>query len=661
MLKRLLAIVFMVTGTLGVAQNSLGPGNAISLDGSNDYVDVGPAISNMTLPVTVTAWVRQNPTSSTNVIFSTNSGGSSNYHGVWLRMENSTIVAAMGGGSGGFSAAGRSTYSVNTSGNITQEWFHIAVVYRAMGDMDVYINGILQNGTYLGSATTWSNTHNGSFWIGRIFNGSPRHFDGEIDNFAFYERELTANEIQERMCRKIDPTYPDLLVGFDFNEAASANTFTNLGSHSQNGVRTGPISVASPAPIGDESDFQYAATGSGYFTGQTVNIPLGGEVFEVSNLINPAQGVHVYRILNDPSINVTNCTSPDAWGVFVAEDDFGTTSQWDVSMGANQITHSRDNITNTWQPNPGPLSGLSFQVELTIQGQAAVQLFPPDTTVCPGETVPISLPNSGTYVWDDGNTSASRVLSPGTYIVTGNFGGCTAEDTLIISEFSINSLPFTDTTTCDSVLFIAPPGVTVMWVDGSVGNRYLFPGTYAVSLTSGNCSFVETIVVGTSTPEDIPYFPTYTFCEGESLNFSIPSSFSIVNWSDGYVGNQRTISEPGAYEFTASSSCGDVDGSFQVFVENCDNVYIYLPNAFTPDGDGLNDVYYIENLAGLEFTWTVFDRWGTMIYQTSDPDGYWDGTFRGRLVSEGAYPIILKYKTRSGEFAEKTAFITVLR
>ncbi|KAB2809783.1 LamG-like jellyroll fold domain-containing protein [Phaeocystidibacter luteus] len=644
-----------------VAQNSVGPGNALHFDGVNDHVDLGPSLQNMTLPITVNVWVKP-ATQLQSTVFSSNRNPSMvTYHGLWLNVASDRVTMSLGSGSGDFSPTSRSSYVVVTPNSMAGEWIHIAAVFRGMGDMDMYINGEIQTGYYTGTGTTWSNSLSGNAWLGKKRATGGRFYEGELDHLSVWDRELTLTEIRDIMTTKITASVPDLLMAYDLNEAAGSNTFTNIGSAGTTGTRIGATTIQSTAPIGDTSVYAYATSGSGYFTNQSVTLEIANQEFIVSSLAQPSHGVHLYRIDNDPSITGSGCVSPHAWGIWVADTDFSTDDPFDVVSSPFILKETRDNIADTWQSTSSPATGITSQAEFSIEGQLTVQLFPEDTTICPGQTVPISLPNGFSYAWDDGNTSASRTLGPGTYIVTASAGGCSAEDTLVITEFSVNALPFTDTTTCDSVLFVTPAGTTVIWPDGGGGNRYLFPGTYTVSVTSGNCSFVETIVVGTASPENIPFFPTYSFCEGESLNFSVPSSYSIVTWSDGYVGNQRTISESGTYEFTASSSCGDVDVDFQVFVENCDDVYIYLPNAFTPNGDGMNDVYFIENLAGLEFTWTVFDRWGAKIYQTSDPDGYWDGTFRGRLVSEGAYPIILKYKTRSGEFAEKTAFINVFR
>ena len=70
---------------------------------------------------------------------------------------------------------------------------------------------------------------------------------------------------------------------------------------------------------------------------------------------------------------------------------------------------------------------------------------------------------------------------------------------------------------------------------------------------------------------------------------------------------------------------------------------LYSPNAFSPDGDGINDVFKISGQAMLDFKIEIYNRWGQMVYKSIDLSNGWDGTFKGKNLPTGTY--VYKIKT----------------
>jgi gliding motility-associated-like protein len=64
---------------------------------------------------------------------------------------------------------------------------------------------------------------------------------------------------------------------------------------------------------------------------------------------------------------------------------------------------------------------------------------------------------------------------------------------------------------------------------------------------------------------------------------------------------------------------------------------LYIPNTFTPNGDGLNDTFGVSGEAIKEFTMQIFNRWGRLIYETADPNKRWDGKQDGEMALTGTY------------------------
>ena len=134
------------------------------------------------------------------------------------------------------------------------------------------------------------------------------------------------------------------------------------------------------------------------------------------------------------------------------------------------------------------------------------------------------------------------------------------------------------------------------------------------------------------------------------------SSTNTISWAwdfnDGVTSvNQNpyhTYSDLGTYNvmMVATSPDGCLDTAYTPInvVEG-----LIVPNVFTPNGDGFNDVFKIRNSAVSEFTFRVFNRWGTQIYETTAPEIAWDGkTQAGSPAPGGTYFYTLKAKLSSG-------------
>ncbi|HET6989728.1 MAG TPA: PKD domain-containing protein, partial [Bacteroidia bacterium] len=178
-------------------------------------------------------------------------------------------------------------------------------------------------------------------------------------------------------------------------------------------------------------------------------------------------------------------------------------------------------------------------------------------------------------------------------------------------------------------------------------------GTYNVTLTvttSNGCTLTYT----NATPVDVYPSPTAGFTitnlpvttldpnaqfQDNSLNgvawqwnFGDGGTSSLQNPSHTYA------ADTGTYDIilVVSNSYGCMDtayGELTVY----DEFTFYIPNAFTPDGDGLNDNFSGIGRGIADYRLLVFDRWGMLIYESHDINKPWDGTFKGKKVEEDVY------------------------
>jgi gliding motility-associated-like protein len=88
---------------------------------------------------------------------------------------------------------------------------------------------------------------------------------------------------------------------------------------------------------------------------------------------------------------------------------------------------------------------------------------------------------------------------------------------------------------------------------------------------------------------------------------------------------------------------------------------LYIPNTFTPNGDGMNDTFGVSGGALKEFSIMIYNRWGEMIFESNNPKERWDGNFNGEESPIGAYVYKVLAKGTDGGFAQKSGSVSLVR
>ncbi|MDB5281101.1 MAG: flagellar hook-length control protein FliK, partial [Bacteroidota bacterium] len=102
--------------------------------------------------------------------------------------------------------------------------------------------------------------------------------------------------------------------------------------------------------------------------------------------------------------------------------------------------------------------------------------------------------------------------------------------------------------------------------------------------------------------------------------------------------------------------------SVELKVVSCDSKMVFVPNTFTPNGDGLNDKLFVRGsgLRQLDY-FRVFDRWGSLVFETHNMDQGWDGTIAGKPADVATYVYTLKGVCSSGSTVDKSGDVTLIR
>jgi len=88
---------------------------------------------------------------------------------------------------------------------------------------------------------------------------------------------------------------------------------------------------------------------------------------------------------------------------------------------------------------------------------------------------------------------------------------------------------------------------------------------------------------------------------------------------------------------------------------------IFVPNAFTPNGDGKNDIFKMYGHGVVEVSFRIHDRWGTLVFESKDPSAGWDGVYNGEQLSSGVYYYSLVTTYVDGDERKKTGDVTLIR
>jgi gliding motility-associated-like protein len=134
-----------------------------------------------------------------------------------------------------------------------------------------------------------------------------------------------------------------------------------------------------------------------------------------------------------------------------------------------------------------------------------------------------------------------------------------------------------------------------------------------------------------------------TLCKHEILELSLTSWNSQYRWEDGSTRDTRKVTQAGTYYVTATNQCGTVSDTVYIQYRD-DNCRIYIPTAFTPTGDGLNDFYAPVHYNLDELEYQIFNRWGEKVFEGTLVDPGWDGSYLGAPALQGAYVLVVRYK-----------------
>ena len=409
-----------------------------------------------------------------------------------------------------------------------------------------------------------------------------------------------------------------LTVNFDNN---SINTSTYHWDFGETGITTDTSNVQQPVyTFSDTGKYTVSLiVNPGYFCADTTEA-----VFEVYNPINP------YFPAQDGQCVFNNLFALQAKGDFNTKATFN----WQLGALANPTTSANQNVNVTYSDTG------HFPVQLTVSNHGCVETYEDTLHVFPVPVPEFHIvadtgcqPFSVTffdssfawtpidYLWNFGDGSTSTEAIPthvysliGTYDVSLTIttdSGCIFTTTIQNPDMiTVNPSPTAD-------FWVAPPEVSIL-------NPYIEYG----DLSS---EFFQEVFLG-----DGEYRTTRNF----EYSYNDTGHFAVTQVVHNEFGCTDTLSKI-------------------VWVKP--EYLVYVPNAFTPDGDGRNEIFMPHIQGVLDYNLEIYNRWGQLIFNTQDRLDGWDGTFKGEASPIGVYIWQITANTVDGIEAVENGTVSLVR
>jgi gliding motility-associated-like protein len=331
-----------------------------------------------------------------------------------------------------------------------------------------------------------------------------------------------------------------------------------------------------------------------------------------------------------------------------------------INQAINLNSLSTLGLPNDWNFNPSLIDETVLFEEVLCEGDEAL--------------LHATYYDGASYLWDSGQQTQERTIDNGGVFTVEISHPCfTRTETFFIEEIEkpqfeiLGSTEFCEDQASEIEIIT---DAEILWWDGDSNllRTFTTSGTYSYYLQNEECSFEENLIVNTEPlPEIVFEQDIYEKCQGEriQINPEVQHEDSLF-WDRGSVQRTLEVLDPGLYSLTAINACGIAREQIEVVEETCD-CDVYIPNAFSPNGDGLNDNFRpVCDCEFLMYKLEVFNRWGQIVFESTDPERTWNGSIRDNShYSEGSvfsYNLVGTVSKNSRRRAiEQKGFVTLVR
>ncbi len=367
----------------------------------------------------------------------------------------------------------------------------------------------------------------------------------------------------------------------------------------------------------------------------------------------------------------------------------GGASPYSYTWSPNvSVTNSATSLcAGNYTINIASVNGCSQSTVINIASNNSNTVSVNSETICAGvNTILTATPSTtgGTFLWSpNGETTQTITVNPTVqtyYVVTYSLNGCSSNATSTINIKSIPTLTLSasSNTICpNNTATLTASGGTLPYTWSNNASN-----TASVNITNGgattvfytnNCGNIDTksitvnvtlfnaSILANPTTGIKPLVVAFTNNSSAlATTYTWVANNTIVNTQTLALQTYTLEGTYTAYLTVTDGFCFDTD-SVQIIVLK-EEQPIIIPNVFTPNGDGINDLFKISGInSNSNFNCTIFDRWGLKLYDWSDVTKGWDGKTNGKLCNDGTYFYVLNFTDNTNNEIKKQGNLNLFK
>ncbi|MFN4233284.1 MAG: gliding motility-associated C-terminal domain-containing protein [Bacteroidia bacterium] len=300
------------------------------------------------------------------------------------------------------------------------------------------------------------------------------------------------------------------------------------------------------------------------------------------------------------------------------------------------------------------------------------------TSICEGQSTTLTATGGGAYLWSTGDNTSSIIINPTvptsyTVVVTSN-NGCVDSASVNVSVFQTPNASITGSQNMCSgkeYTLTANGGSIYSWNTGDTTSTITvnttIDTTFIVTVSNGVCTDSDTLNVtvlsnptaNAGTDVTINQIQTATLTASGGGTYLWTPSTGLDCDTCATVNAKPT--ETTTYCVTVTDVNGCVDSACVKVTVDFICGEIFVPTIFSPNDDGLNDTYCVLGNCIKELNFTIYSRWGEIVFSTTDPKICWDGTYKGKLMNTGSFVYIIEATLTDGTTVQEKGNFTLVR